>query len=431
MSNGDGPTTLADWVSYLHAAAQVKPGHADYQEAQDAIGQALRHINALNVGATETDLNADQDVGAGKAVVAGLLQGGSLGVGEPLSGLASLVQGKGFGEGARNYRESLGTIEAAHPYLTAGAETVGEGALSLYGGARAGAKGLQAGTPLTLRQGALRIAKGAATGAVPAGVAGFSAGGADPTNLGQRFDRAGRDALLGAVLGAGGATLALPRVRAHVEHVADIANKGVMRALQRQRLTNAEAVGARFTTVKPEPPDVLGSIEPELRSRPDVQAAVRDFQSGDLDQEGLETALEAERRGQAIRSGAARRSGDAPSQGAEAPPPIQGPGGSVDLTPSGTRIPEGPMDSPTFLRRQAPTTPEPAWTESTRARVQKGATKGQLAWRADKFGPSNLKAATPDDLFAGAKATEPGSTLRHAIEQELLRRGLAYSDYSP
>jgi hypothetical protein len=70
-------------------------------------------------------------------------------------------------------------------------------------------------------------------------------------------------------------------------------------------------------------------------------------------------------------------------------------------------------------------------TGSTMARVQRGPTKGQLAWRAEQFGkgagvpnPSALQTTPFTDLSTALKDPHIPLQLRQAIQQELQRRGI-------
>jgi hypothetical protein len=79
--------------------------------------------------------------------------------------------------------------------------------------------------------------------------------------------------------------VALPKARAHVEHVADITNKGVMRKLQVQRLANAEQVGQRMTQ-RTIPEHVSGG------PLSDISQAAKDLEAGRISQEDFDTAME-------------------------------------------------------------------------------------------------------------------------------------------
>ena len=241
MSNGGGPQSLTDWIQYLHAAAAVPKGSADYAEARQAIGHALLHINALNVGSAMQEANQAEHVGTAPALAASLVHGLSLGTGEPLSGLASAVQGKGFASGAQAYREGLGNVEASHPYLAPTAELAGNVALPAGVVGSTVGNTIKAGVPLTLGQGVGLLGRGAVAQAVPAAVAGFSAGGEDPGDFAARGNAAVKNAALAALLSPISTLLAARATRAHVEHVADIAQKGNQRALTASRLAESQA----------------------------------------------------------------------------------------------------------------------------------------------------------------------------------------------
>jgi hypothetical protein len=255
MANGDGPKTVVDWIRYLHNAAQEPQDSPHYAEARQAMADALRHINALNVAATQAE--AQPDISKAPAINrtmlaagAGLEHGLSLGTGEPIAGVLSLIQGKGFRAGAQKYREGLSAIEEQAPLTSATAETAG--LFGLPGGTIGpGISAIKAGVPLTLAQGAGLAARGAASGAIPAAVAGFSAGGEDPGDIGARVEAAKRSAVIGAILG-GLVTGGVAKIqRGHVERVADLTNKGVQRELAASRLAESRA---RLARMQPQAP---------------------------------------------------------------------------------------------------------------------------------------------------------------------------------
>ena len=241
-----GPETIADWIQYLHAAAQEPKNSPHYAESRQAMAQAIRHIYALNVAATQGEANqVEKPAGPLGAAGVGLMHGLSLGAGEPIAGAISAIAGKGFGAGAGRYREGLGNVEAQYPNTTAASEIAGMFALPA-GSVGTGVQAIKAGMPLTAAQIAGLAARGAASGAVPAAVAGFSAGGEDPGDIPGRLDAAKRSAIVGAILGAlvtGGAAKVQ---RGHVERVADLANKGNQRALTASRLAESQARLARM-----------------------------------------------------------------------------------------------------------------------------------------------------------------------------------------
>lgn len=328
------PQNQLHWINVLHHATQVPKDSPDYGEARTVVDLALRHIHALHVKSANDEANQQPSTAA--AIGGGLLHGLSLGTGEVINGLGSTIQGKGFRQGAQDYREGLGELEAAHPYLTPTAEIAGSLALPA-GVVGSGLKAVKAGVPLGLR-GALAIAgRGAVAGAVPGAVAGFSGGGEDPGDFAARLKAAGTGAAVGAGLGAITSGAGIPRMRAHVERTADIANKGVMRELNAQRLRNAQAVGQRFT----KQPALAGHVAGDAIS--DIEQALADFQAGKISQEDLNTALQV--------AGNAPRAQQLPVRGtvaASAPPKPP-----VDLTPS-PPTPRDPLDTPTFQRRGTP-----------------------------------------------------------------------------
>lgn len=297
-----GPQSLTDWISYLHNASQVKPGSPDYREAREAIGLAIRHINALNVGAAESEATANEQPNLGQSVATVIGQGPGLGTGEVFRGIGTALTGQGFRKGAQEYREAVDQAEAANPKTMATGELLGS-LLMPAGKIGRGLKVMKAGVPLGMGGAAKLIGQGALTGAVPAALAGFSSGGADPGDLGARVSGAKRGAILGALLGAGTTAAAMPVVRGHLERTADIANKGVMRKLQEQRLRNAQSAGLRYAGVATDvgTPEVeTAAIERELEGtreatgplHPDAQRAIRDFEAGKITGEDLRTALD-------------------------------------------------------------------------------------------------------------------------------------------
>src|SRR6266550_2854545 len=185
-----GPQTVTDWIQYLHAPAQEPQDSPHYAESRQEMAKALRHINALQVAATEAEAQPDLSKvpAANRALLAagaGLEHGMSLGTGEPIAGLLSLIQGKGFREGAQRYREGLSAIEEQAPLTAATAETAGLFALPT-GQAAGPLAAMKAGIPLTIGQMARIPLQGAATGTVAGGIGGFSAGGEDPGDIPAR-----------------------------------------------------------------------------------------------------------------------------------------------------------------------------------------------------------------------------------------------------
>ena len=245
MSNGDGPKTVTDWIRYLHNAAQEPKDSPHYAASREAMAVALRHINALNVAGNEQDINQVNRVNPALATAGALIHGLSLGTGEPLAGLRSLKEGGTFREGAQQYRDALNAMEASAPNATATAELAGNVALPA-GTIGSGLNAIRAGVPLSLAQGGKLLAQGAASGAVPAGIAGFSAGGEDPGDIGARLEAAKRSAVVGAILGTLATGAGARFARRHVERVADIANEGNYRALTASRLAESQARLARM-----------------------------------------------------------------------------------------------------------------------------------------------------------------------------------------
>ena len=241
-----GPETIADWIQYLHAAAQEPKGSPHYAESRQAMASALRHINALQVAQTQQEANQPEHyIPPLRAAGLGLMHGLGLGTGEPIAGALSALTGGSFRQGAQGYREGMSNIEEQSPNTAAASEIAGMFALPA-GSVGTGVSAIKAGVPLTVAQMAGLAARGAASGAVPAAVAGFSAGGEDPGDIPARLDAAKRSAIVGAILGAlvtGGAAKVQ---RGHVERVADLTNKGNQRALTASRLAESQARLARM-----------------------------------------------------------------------------------------------------------------------------------------------------------------------------------------
>jgi hypothetical protein len=254
----DGPQSLIDWIQYLHAAAATPNDSPDYAEAREAMGQALRHIHALNVAETQGEANQTyKPVGLGPAAGTALMRGLSLGTGEPLAGFFSALQGKGFAEGAQRYREGAENLDIQHPVFSPAVELGGSLLLPAGAVGRGVAQTVKAGVPLTLGQGAGLLARGAATGAVPAAVSGFSAGGEDPGDFPARFQQAKASAEIGALLGLLGTGAGMRLARGHVERAADLADKGVRREGNAERLAYFRS---RMAKAVPEPTDLRSQL---------------------------------------------------------------------------------------------------------------------------------------------------------------------------
>lgn len=193
----DPEIPLQDWIKILHNAARIKPGHAKYAEARQVAQIALANIRGLNQQAGEMDKFAPtqqappptslsqkvQDVQTGLGI--GALQGASSGLGQPIAGALSALQGQGFGAGEQAFQEGLGAVREAAPVST----TVGN-----IGGALISPLAQVLPAPV----GAL---KGAFTGGVLGGVQGLAEG---QGSLSERTPTA----LLGAFGGAlGGAAV--------------------------------------------------------------------------------------------------------------------------------------------------------------------------------------------------------------------------------
>ena len=254
----DGPQTLTDWIAYLHAAAATPKTSPDYAEAREAMSQALRHIHALNVAETQAEANQTyKPVGAAPAAGLALMRGLSLGTGEPIAGLGSMLTGGSFRQGAQGYREGAENLDVQHPTLSPALELTG-GLLLPAGTIGQGVtQAVKAGVPLTLAQGAGLLGRGALTGAVTGGVSGFSSGGADPGDVPARLAAGKSGAELGALLGALTAGMGAKLRRGHVERAADLQSKGTARAIQAARLAAYEARAAKAI---PQPSDLRSQL---------------------------------------------------------------------------------------------------------------------------------------------------------------------------
>lgn len=408
MSNGDGPTTLQDWIQYLHDASKVRKGEADYAEAQDAITHALAKINALNVGQDMAEANANEKPSLPQSIATVIGQGPGLGTGEVFRGLGTAVTGQGFRKGAQEYREAVDQAEAANPNLMALGETVGTAALPAgqLGSGAAGA--VRAGVPLGVSGAAKLIGRGALQAAIPGAVAGFSQGGEDPGDFGARGVEAGTGAILAGLLGGVGTAAAIPAIRGHVERAADLTRKGNQRALTAQRLADAPKRSAlldsrlelnrtRIEALRAQPKGGAVIIPEDLLERGDVRQAVSDYNAGRLDQDGLEAALEYARRDAPYRSSTVRqtggaeptpvRSGAKPFAG-EAPKPIpEGPPGSAKPADN---FPRGPGGS---VRWSSTQLPDPGMNLNSPAALKQLQTLQHMS-------PAELRVALQNPLLA-------------------------------
>jgi hypothetical protein len=205
------PKTLSDWIDYLHNAVATPKDSPDYEASREAAHFAVQRIHNLGVAANATDPeNKAIQPAAVQAIGVGLLHSFGLGSGEPIAGLVSAIRGKGFREGAQQYREGLENVQGAHP----NAEIVGEGA-GLVGssllpveraveGGRALAQAIRVGRANALQRFATGVLHtDVLPGAALGGIAGFSGGGEDPGDVGARVKAAGA----GAAVGAGASAL--------------------------------------------------------------------------------------------------------------------------------------------------------------------------------------------------------------------------------
>jgi len=440
MSNGnDGPQSLTDWIRYLHEAAKVKHGHPDYREARAAIDQALRHIFALHVAAYEQEAGDNEKPSFGQSVATILGQGPGLGTGEVFRGIGTAMQGKGFRVGAQEYRDAVDQAEATNPIAVPALELVTAAAMpaGVVGQEAAGA--IKAGVPLSLGQGAKVLGKSVLAGAVPGAVAGFSGGGADPGSFPQRLSAAGKGTLLGGTLGLIGGGTTMRGARAHVEHVADIANKGTQRALGRERLADvrqrmaerSERRAGKLGSAAPEEAQAtiqremgtqtIAPSEPAIRQSVDaIDQAVQDFKAGKITQEDLDVAT-AQARGEPLPEGSLSPSAQSPS--APLPPD--------PVFPRGRLGPEGPSPAPkasyppTLTEMQGfSSEPRPghAIFRGKRAPTRSAEVRGgePLLPKA-----SQLRDVSYQDLRTALSKQNIPLELRQAIRQELGRRGIA------
>lgn len=332
------------WRGILHTAAAVPVGHPDYQDAQETLPYAKAQIQHLERQANIPDweeATRAREVGPLAATGVGLMQGLSLGAGEPIAGGFSALTGGSFREGAERYREGLGEVQAQHPNLAFAGEMAGIAAPAFIPAGLA-VKGLEAGKALTASQVGARLAQGVGGGATVGAISGFSAGGEDPGDIPARVQSGTRGAEIGAALGLLGTGAGLRLNRAHVERVADLNQRGTERALTQSRLAESQGRLARMS----QPPEVVGHID--AGPVEDIGQALADFKAGKISQEDLDTAL-----GYAVRPAAPADATLTPS-----PPRVSGPQ-SIPGSPKGISV-VGPPTPP------VPTTPTIAEMQSGR-----------------------------------------------------------------
>lgn len=322
------------WRGILHTAAAVPVGHPDYQDAQETLPYAKAQIQHLERQANIPDweeATRAREVGPLAATGVGLMQGLSLGAGEPIAGGFSALTGGSFREGAERYREGLGEVQAQHPNLAFAGEMAGIAAPAFIPAGLA-VKGLEAGKALTASQVGARLAQGVGGGATVGAISGFSAGGEDPGDIPARVQSGTRGAEIGAALGLLGTGAGLRLNRAHVERVADLNQRGTERALTQSRLAESQGRLARMS----QPPEVVGHID--AGPVEDIGQALADFKAGKISQEDLDTAL-----GYAVRPAA-------PADATLTPSPPRAPGPAVG-PPSMRTVTPDPLAEPTFQRR--------------------------------------------------------------------------------
>ena len=278
-----GPQSVADWRQYLHAAlAAFRKDPTDREAAHEA-QRALLKINAINVGATETEANQRPSPWAAVPLTA--LHAAGLGTGEVLSGINTALQGKGFREGAQDYRSGLENLETTAPALTTlAAEPLG-GALVPGANVARGVTGtVKAGVPLGVRGALALVGRGAVNAAVPGAVAGFSAGGDDPGDVGARLGGAARQGLISAALGAAGAGAGARLARRNVEGAAKLTTDAVQRARATEGLLQDRIQTA---LLKRRLADVHGSPA----ALTDIGDAIDAYHAGKLSEADLTEAL--------------------------------------------------------------------------------------------------------------------------------------------
>src|SRR5207247_1920786 len=152
-------------------------------------------IGHLNRVQNQADYAAGQQPGIAASPFAsafeGALHGASLGLGEPIAGVGSALTGGSFREGAAQYREGLGNLEAANPNTAATAETLG-GLLPFIVPTAGAAAAIKPGVGLSLPQVAATLGKAGGQGATIGAGSGCSRGGEDPGDLAARLAEAKR-----------------------------------------------------------------------------------------------------------------------------------------------------------------------------------------------------------------------------------------------
>lgn len=150
---------LRSWIDFLHAAAAVPPGAPDYEEAQQAVEEALLRIRSFNRAGNQADQQelaaedpgamatfagaANQNIGEGLGGTLGMAVGAMAGLPPQLTTALGTEAGKRFGLGVSGTDpEGMETAEEQHPLAGALGTTAGAGLQLLAGGlgARAGAR---------------------------------------------------------------------------------------------------------------------------------------------------------------------------------------------------------------------------------------------------------------------------------------------------
>ena len=226
------PTSVPDWINVLHHAAAIPKGSPDYEDAQSAVQQALTHIGHLNRQANAADPDSAEP-GKTNVVASAVLpfmHEAYLGLGEPIAGAISAASGKGFRQGAANYRAGEQRLEVSHPKIAGTARVLGTAVPMLLPGGQA-IEGVAAGRAMEIPQVLGRIGKGAAIGAGFSGASAFAEGGEDPGDMATRLALGAEGAKTGAKFGAVLTALGLAG--------------GPLSARGRTRQSNARAAEAR------------------------------------------------------------------------------------------------------------------------------------------------------------------------------------------
>lgn len=339
------PESVTDWINVLHNAKQVASDSPDYADAQAVAGQAWARIGHLNRKASTADREAQNFKPSNPVLsgLAGLAQGASLGIGEPIAGAIDAATGGTFREGAQKYREGLEQAAVSNPATFAASEFAGQVAPSLLP-IKSAVGAVQARVPLTAADKLIRIARGGASGATVGGVAGFAAGGEDPGDFSQRFDQAKTGAEIGGAMGGTLTGIGLRAGRATAEKNADLMRRGVEDAqaqvnldasrLRLQRLQERADVGDAAPTTDLPIRQVSGPAA--KAAHPDIVRAVQDFEAGKISGPDLRTAMDVAR-------------GRAPTSGT-GPVPSSGPQVDASIRPGPDGPPQGPPSPPQSTR---------------------------------------------------------------------------------